>query len=51
METSNGKQDIRFNYVKAEIDNAQHNNKCRLCGEKDETLNPIISECSKLAQD
>ena len=27
----------------------QQNSKCRLCGDKDETINHIISECSKLA--
>ena len=26
------------------------NDKCRLCGDKDETINHIINECSKLAQ-
>ena len=28
----------------------QQNSKCRLCGDRDETINHIISECSKLAQ-
>ena len=28
----------------------QQNSKCRLCGDGDETINYIISECSKLAQ-
>ena len=28
----------------------QQNSKCRLCGDRVETINPIISECSKLAQ-
>ena len=28
----------------------QQNNKCRLCGDRDETINHIISEGSKLAQ-
>ena len=32
------------------IDKTQQNNKCRLCGDRDETINHIISECSKLAQ-
>ena len=32
------------------IDETQENSKCRLCGDKDETINHIISECSKLAQ-
>ena len=26
------------------------NSKCRLCGKRDETVNHIISKCSKLAQ-
>ena len=40
----------RTNHIKARIDKTQQNSKCRLCGDKDETVNPIISECSKLAQ-
>ena len=28
----------------------QQNSKCRLCGDRDETINHIISECSKLSQ-
>ena len=28
----------------------QQNSKCRLCNDRDETINHIISECSKLAQ-
>ena len=28
----------------------QQNSKCRSCGDRDETINHIISECSKLAQ-
>ena len=32
------------------LDKTQQNCKCRLCGERDETINHIISECSKLAQ-
>ena len=27
----------------------QQNSKCRLCGDRDETINHIICECSKLA--
>ena len=30
--------------------NTHQNSKCRLCGDRDETFNHIISECSKLAQ-
>ena len=41
---------IRTNHIKARIDKTQQNSKCRLCGDKDETINHIITECSKLAQ-
>ena len=41
---------IRTNHIKARIDKTQQNNKCKLCGDRDETINYIISECSKLAQ-
>ena len=37
------------NHIKARIDKTQQNSKCRLCGDRDETINHIISECSKLA--
>ena len=36
-------------YSKAKIDHTEQNNKCRLCSNRDETINHIISECSKLA--
>ena len=36
--------------IKLRIDKMQQNSKCRLCGDRDETINSIISECSKLAQ-
>ena len=41
---------IKTNHNKARIDKTQQNSKCRLCGDRDETINHIISECSKLAQ-
>ena len=41
---------IRTNHIKARIDKTQQNSKCRLCGDRNETINLIISECSKLAQ-
>ena len=41
---------IRTNHIKARIDKTQQNSKCRLYGDRDETINHIISECSKLAQ-
>ena len=39
---------IRTNHIKARIDRTQQNSKCRLCGNRDETINHI-SECGKLA--
>ena len=41
---------IWTNHVKARIDKTQQNSKCKLCADRDETINQIISECSKLAQ-
>ena len=41
---------IRTNHIKARTDKTQQNSKCRLCGDRDETINHIISECSKLEQ-
>ena len=38
---------IRTNYVKARIDKMQQNSRCRLCDDRDETINHI-SEYSKL---
>ena len=41
---------IKTNYIKVKIDNTQQNNESRLFGGRDETINHIISECSKLTQ-
>ena len=41
---------IRANHIKARIDKTQQNSKCRLCGDRDKTINHIISECRILAQ-
>ena len=40
----------RTNHIKTRIDKTQHNSRCRLCGDRDETINHIISKCRKLAQ-
>ena len=41
---------IRTNHIKVRIDKTQQNSKCRLCCDREETINHIISECSKLEQ-
>ena len=41
---------VRNNHIKARIEKTQQNSKCWLCGDRDETINHIISECSKFAQ-
>ena len=41
---------IRINHIKAMIDKTQKNSKYRLCGDRDKTINHIISKCSKLTQ-
>ena len=35
---------IRTNHIKTRIDKTQQNSKCRLCVDRDETINHIISE-------
>ena len=42
--------DMRTNQIKARIDKTQQNSRCMLWGEREETINHILSECSKLAQ-
>ena len=41
---------VRTNHIKARIYKTQQNSKCGLCSDRDETINHIISEWSKLAQ-
>ena len=38
------------NIIKAKIDKTQIDSKCRMCGKADESINHILSECSKLVQ-
>ena len=35
---------VRTNHIKARIDKTQQNSKCKLCGDRDETINHIIAE-------
>ena len=41
---------VRTNHIKVRIDKTQQNSKCRQSCGRDEKINHIISECSKLAQ-
>ena len=41
---------IKTNFIKAKIDNAQQKIKFKLSGDKNETINHVINEGSKLAQ-
>ena len=41
---------VRTNYLKARIDKTQQNSKCKLCDDRDETINHIVSKGSKLVQ-
>ena len=41
---------IRTNHIKAGIDKTQQNSKCKFCGDRDETINHIISEYGKLVE-
>ena len=43
-------QSIRTNLVKAKIDKSQGDSLCRMCRKVDESIDPIVSGCSKLAQ-
>ena len=43
-------QSIRTNLVKAKIDKSQGNSLCRVCRKVDESIDHILSGCSKLAQ-
>jgi len=48
--TSAQDQALRTRVIRARIEGRGGNTKCRMCGQKDETINHITSECSKLAQ-
>ena len=43
-------QSIRTKLVKEKIDKSQQNTLCRLCNEADESINDVVSDCSKLVQ-
>ena len=43
-------QALRTNAIKAKIDKTSTNSKCRLCKVKEETVDHLVSSCSKIAQ-
>ena len=43
-------QALRTNATKAKNDKVTEDSKCRLCKEKDETIDHLISSCSKITQ-
>ena len=43
-------QSIRTNLVKTKIDKSQKDTLCKLCKKADESIDHVISGCSKLAQ-
>ena len=43
-------QALGTNAIKAMIDKSQENSLCRLCHQKNETVNHIMSECPKVTQ-
>ena len=50
LQTAAQNSTLRTNHIKTRIDKMQQNSKCRQCGDRDETINHIISECSKFPQ-
>ena len=43
-------QALRTNAIKTKIDRSANDSKCRLCKEKEETVDHLVSACSKIAQ-
>ena len=43
-------QSIRTNLVQAKFDKSQNNTLCRLCKKADESIDHVVSGCSKLSQ-
>ena len=44
------KESIRTNLVKAKIDKSQKDTLCRLCKKADESINHVVSGCSKIGK-
>ena len=43
-------QAIRINNIKVKIDKTQENSKCRICRKAEESVDDVLSECSKFTQ-
>ena len=43
-------QALRTNWIRKNIDGQEVSEKCRMCGERDESITHLIAECKKLAQ-
>ena len=43
-------QALRTNAIKTKIDKTVNDSKCRLCNEKEEIVDHVVSICSKIAQ-
>ena len=44
LQIASQNNDIKTNYIMTRIDKTQQNSKCRLFGDKDKTVNNMISE-------
>ena len=43
-------QALRTNWIRNSIDGQEVSEKCRMCGERDESITHLIAECKKMAQ-
>ena len=43
-------QALRMNWIRKNIDGQEVSEKCRMCGERDESITHLIAECKNLAQ-
>ena len=43
-------QALRTNWIRKNIDGQEVSEKCRMCGERDESITHLIAECKNLAQ-
>ena len=44
------KQALRTNWIRKNIDDQEVSEKCRICGDRDESITHLIAKCKKLAQ-